>query len=211
MQQKSHILEFSSALVTAADFRALAQAVAEDPCTKVVVVPAMTEDGERGAASFQIADVHRWLAIEMQYSIAVAELDLGDQLDLHPHFESAWTKFRTGESSDYLMCRRSAMSAMIAASLLNAQYRDAAMIILGARDGGHSGDRIKLQVQKCIVESNSIVVVPSGYGKTYDGRLRLLNPDKYGSTGEIIASHMALSTLVLSSGKDQVQSLHSVV
>ena len=125
-----------------------------------------------------------WNGIEQRFLTMVAELGL--QLDLKPVLAEAKSRIEAGASADYAASRGEAIHGRVVASLLGADYVDAAEVIFFDRAGRLDAKTYSAIARRCVGPGR--FVIPGFYGSAANGEVKTFSRGGSDVTGAIVAN-----------------------
>ncbi len=186
-----------SSVANAAQFRKVKNIIDEDPARKFVVTSAC---GKESHEDHKITDLLYLCDAHIRYGVSVEPIfslitekymrikeELGLTIDLEYEFARIRSQMDYGMSQDYLVSRGEYLTARCLAEYLQADFVDAADVIIFHYDGDIDMERTAdLLKQKCA--GSKRVVIPGFYGAMPNGVIRVMSRGGSDITGSVIAN-----------------------
>ena len=186
-----------SSVANAAQFRKVKGIIDSDPDRKFIVTSAC---GKESHEDHKITDLLYLCDAHVRYGVSIDPIfslieekymnikkDLGLSVDLEYEFAKIRSQMEYGISQDYLVSRGEYLTARCLAEYLDADFVDAADIIIFRYDGGIDMERTHdLILEKC--SSGRKVVIPGFYGAMPNGVIKVMSRGGSDITGSVIAN-----------------------
>ena len=186
-----------SSLANSTQFRKVRSIVESDPSRRYVVVSAC---GKESHEDHKITDLLYLCEAHIRYGVSADPIfdlitakymniknELGLSIDMEYEITRIRSQLSYGMSQDYLVSRGEYLTARCLAEYLNADFVDAADVIIFRYDGEIDMERTHdLILEKCA--NSKRVVIPGFYGAMPNGSIRVMSRGGSDITGSVIAN-----------------------
>ena len=187
-----------SSVANAAQFRKVKHIVDSDPSRKFIVTSAC---GKESHEDHKVTDLLYLCHAHIRYGVSYKPIfamirdkymkireELGLKIDLQKEFDQIERVLERDPSVDYLVSRGEYLTGLCLAEYLDAEFIDAAKVILFRYDGEIDRERTGQLLEEYSGKTDKKLLIPGFYGALPNGVIRVMSRGGSDITGSVIAN-----------------------